>query len=100
MRGRMNNGISESQMLRRICGEYLEMPGLKLTPAQARRLWGLSERTCATLLGRLVESRFLVCTADGAYVRLSEGTSPPRIAEERIDSESSPRARRTPSAVR
>lgn len=93
----MNDAISEAQTLRRICGEYLEMPGLKLTPGQARRLWGLSERTCAELLGHLVESGFLVRTADGGYVRRTEGTSPP-LADKRIDSRVSARARRA-SAV-
>ena len=32
-----------SELLGRIRGEYLEMPGLKLTLAQAQRLWGLDQ---------------------------------------------------------
>ena len=28
-------------VLRRVQGEFLEMPGLRLTEAQARRLWNL-----------------------------------------------------------
>jgi hypothetical protein len=58
-------------LLTRIQGEYLEMPGLKLTPAQARRLWGLELAECEQLLDHLVGSRFLKRTADGAYQRES-----------------------------
>ncbi len=55
--------------LRRIRGEYLEMPGLRLTTAQAQRLWNLDRRTCEQLLGTLVASRFLQKTRDGSFVR-------------------------------
>ena len=48
--------------------EYLEMPGLRLTRPQARRLWNLDERTCDALLDALVAGRFLVKTTLGAYV--------------------------------
>jgi hypothetical protein len=57
------------QLLARIRGEYLEMPGMRLTPAQARRLWGLDTLECEHLLDSLVLSRFLKRTADGAYQR-------------------------------
>ena len=57
------------EVLQRIQGEYLEMPGLRLTPAQARRLWGLESDVCTALLGSLVDARFLVETTDGAFVR-------------------------------
>jgi hypothetical protein len=56
-----------------IRSEYLEMPGLQLTPQQARRLWGLDDRTTAMLLATLVDSRFLRKTRSGAYV-LAEAT--------------------------
>jgi hypothetical protein len=65
--------VSREQMIRRISGEYLEMPGLRLTTEQAQRLWGLDRQSCCDLLGELVASRFLVRTADGRYVRPSEG---------------------------
>jgi hypothetical protein len=58
-------------LLRRIQGEYAEMPGLILTEAQARRLWALDDRTCRVVLAILVERRFLRRTAAGAYVRTS-----------------------------
>ena len=35
--------ILTEQVLSRVCGEYLEMAGLRLTQKQAQRLWGLDE---------------------------------------------------------
>ena len=55
-------------VLRRVQGEYLEMPGLRLTIAQAQRLWGLDRAVCDALLGALVEAKFLFRTRDGAYM--------------------------------
>jgi hypothetical protein len=45
--------------LQRIRGEYIEMPGLTLTIAQASRLWRLEARVCQDLLDRLVVEGFL-----------------------------------------
>ena len=56
-------------VLRRVQGEFTEMPGLRLTTAQAQRLWGLDQSACDTLLGALVDSKFLFRTRDGAFVR-------------------------------
>jgi hypothetical protein len=58
----------QDDVLRRVRAEYLEMPGLRLTRAQAQRLWGLDTRTCEQLLVALTESRFLAQTRDGAFV--------------------------------
>ena len=79
--------IGREEMLRRISGEYLEMPGLRLTCEQAQRLWGLDHATCSELLGELVASSFLTCTADGRYTRMSEGSQfpRPRMARASID---------------
>ncbi len=55
-------------LLRRIQGEYLEMPGLRLTPAQAQRLWGLTKHECESLMHLLLDTRFLRRTRDGAFV--------------------------------
>jgi len=57
--------------LRRVKGEFLEMPGLKLTLSQAQRLWGFDREICRALLGALVDARFLACTPDGAFLRPS-----------------------------
>jgi hypothetical protein len=56
-------------VLRRVQGEYIEMPGLRLTTAQAQRLWGLDRAACDALLGALVDTKFLFRTRDGAFVR-------------------------------
>jgi len=56
-------------VLRRVQGEYIEMPGLRLTPAQAQRLWGLDRAACDALLGALVDAKFLFRTRDGAFMR-------------------------------
>ena len=68
------------EVLQRIQGEYLEMPGLRLTPAQAQRLWGLERDVCDALLGALVDARFLAQTRDGAFVRM-EGARPTHVVD-------------------
>ena len=50
-------------------GEYLEMPGLQLTVAQAARLWHLDLASSEGVLSLLVESRFLMKTRGAAYAR-------------------------------
>jgi hypothetical protein len=59
----------------RIRGEYLEMPGLRLTTRQAQRLWHLDGARCEVLLNALVDAHFLWRTADGAFIR-RDGNSP------------------------
>ena len=66
---------SHDDILRRVCGEYLEMPGLRLHPEQARRLWGLDAQTCGHLLQALVDRGFLCRRADGTYGRLTDDPS-------------------------
>jgi hypothetical protein len=61
---------ANDEVLRRVQGEFLEMPGLRLTDAQARRLWGLDAASCDALLGALVEAKFLFRTRDGAFMRV------------------------------
>ena len=56
-------------VLQRIQGEFVEMPGLRLTAAQAQRLWGLDPEVCQALLGALVDAKFLQRTRDGAFTR-------------------------------
>ena len=63
------------EVVRRVRGEFLEMPGLRLTPEQARRLWRLDEVACEQVLGVLVDARFLARTRDGAFVRDEGNTS-------------------------
>ena len=61
---------NDDAVLRRVQGEFLEMPGLRLSEPQARRLWGLDPTVCATLLNTLVESNFLFKTSDGFFMRI------------------------------
>jgi hypothetical protein len=61
-------------VLRRVQGEFLEMPGLRLTEAQARRLWGLDAASCSAALGTLVDAKFLFRTRDGAFMRSEHAT--------------------------
>jgi hypothetical protein len=70
------------EVLQRIQGEYVEMPGLRLTAAQAQRLWGLERDVCDALLGALVDAKFLSQTRDGAFVRL-DGALPTRVSNVR-----------------
>ena len=60
-----------ASLLSRIRGEYLEMPGLRLTFAQACRLWHMEATTCIAVLEELVAEGFLHRTKDGTYVVLA-----------------------------
>jgi hypothetical protein len=59
----------DAVLLTRIRAEFREMPGLRLTPPQARRLWGLDAPVCDTILSCLMEDGFLRRTLDGSFVR-------------------------------
>jgi hypothetical protein len=61
-------------LLRRIRGEFLEMPGLRLTETQAARLWGMDLTVCSELLRALIDTRFLFRTRDGVVMRVEPGT--------------------------
>jgi DNA-binding IclR family transcriptional regulator len=58
-------------LLLRVRSEYLEMPGLKLTPWQAARLLGVEPAASERALMSLVNSGFLLRTKDGKYLRTS-----------------------------
>jgi hypothetical protein len=57
------------ELSRRVRAEYLEMPGLRLTERQARRIWNLDEVRCDAVLRALIDAQFLRQTPDGAYIR-------------------------------
>ena len=42
-----------TRIIERIRGEYLEMPGLRLTPQQAQRLCGVDQTVCKAVLDAL-----------------------------------------------
>jgi hypothetical protein len=60
--------VELDRLLAIVRGEYLEMPGLRLTRQQAQRLWSLDADTCETLLTTLEAAQFLRRTRDGDYV--------------------------------
>jgi hypothetical protein len=55
------------EILERLRGEFIEMPGLRLTPRQAARLWNLDADSAKSLLGRLVDAGFLLRRPGGAF---------------------------------
>ena len=57
---------------RRVREEFREMPGLRLTPAQATRLWGLEQEVCRQVIDALIAAAYLRWTSAGSVTR-SEG---------------------------
>lgn len=62
-------GDAFTRAVQRVKAEFLEMPGLTLTVAQAARLWSFEAGFCAAVLGSLEEARFLVRTRHAAFAR-------------------------------
>jgi hypothetical protein len=62
-------------MLQRIRGEFREMPGLKLTIAQAARLWHLDPASSREFLDALVVDGILR-RRDGVYLAASDLSVP------------------------
>jgi hypothetical protein len=59
---------SFDSLVARVRGEYVEMPGLRVTVAQACRLWQVDMATCEKLLDHLIRDGFLCRTDSGFYV--------------------------------
>ncbi len=57
-------------IVRRVREEFREMPGLRLTPAQATRLWGIEQDVCRAVIDALVLAAFLRWTPTGAITRV------------------------------
>jgi hypothetical protein len=72
VRDRPGLAAAIGELLLRVQAEYNEMPGLKLTDVQARRLWGLDDHTCGLVLTSLVQRQFLKRTPAGIYVRMTD----------------------------
>jgi hypothetical protein len=68
--GRMGMDV----ILRRIQGEFREMPGLRLTCRQAQRLWNLDQLVCESLLAALVDVRFLM-ECDGVFLQRTDAVA-------------------------
>jgi len=59
-------------LVTRVRSEFIEMPGLRLTPAQAARLWAVDRPTSERILDGLASTGFLLKNREGAYTRASE----------------------------
>ena len=62
-----------TSVCRRVRGEYLEMPGLRLTSTQAARLWAMDRQASERILDALTQVGFLSRNLGGAYVLASNG---------------------------
>lgn len=56
-------------LVERVRGEFIEMPGLQLTEAQAAKLWGIEPRDCRKIVEVLVGADFLRWTPNGRIAR-------------------------------
>ena len=68
----LHNDVS-TDLQWRIRGEYLEMPGLRLSLDQASRLWALDRVACGHVLDVLVGADFLQRDRVGRYLRRGSG---------------------------
>jgi hypothetical protein len=62
-------GMSFAAVVDRVRAEFVEMPGLELTLAQAVRLWTLGVDDCRHVIDSLVDVGFLKWTARRTIVR-------------------------------
>ena len=69
----------------RIQVEYIEMPDLKLTLAQIRRLCDLPEELCEPAVAALLQAGFLWRAPDGKFVRRALGRAGREISESDVD---------------
>ena len=58
-------------LVARIRSEYREMPGLRLTFAQACRFWHVDPVDCELALRSLVTEQFLVRTREGIFAAIA-----------------------------
>ena len=57
------------KLIERVRDEFIEMPGMQLTEAQAARLWGLEPTACRGVVDLLVGADFLRRTPGGRIAR-------------------------------
>jgi hypothetical protein len=60
---------SRDALVRRVRVEYEELPALRLTEPQARRVFAMRDDICARVLGALVRRSYLRRDCNGAFVR-------------------------------
>jgi hypothetical protein len=71
--GSMRTHATMTELLQMIHGEFSEMPGLRLTKTQVRRLWDIDAATCDRVIDALVAADILRLTSGDVY-SLSERT--------------------------
>lgn len=89
---------SREALLRRVSGEFYEMPCLRLTRGQAQRLFGLRSDVCQRVLATLLRDRTLECDSEQRY-RLNDSANWPGRAALAGPGHVFPRAGTRPSWV-
>lgn len=56
-----------TELIQRLRGMFLEVPGTRLSVAQAARLAGIEPSVCRQLLERLTQTDFLKLGSDGTF---------------------------------
>jgi len=64
-----SSAVRPQDAVSRIRSEFTEMPGMRLTFAQVRRLSSLSDAECGRVLGRLVDEGVLTQRSDDRFCR-------------------------------
>jgi hypothetical protein len=67
-RDRLTDSLWQATV-QRVRGEFEEMPSLRVSPEEARALFGLPDGICEGVLRRLEADGFLDRTQGGEYVR-------------------------------
>jgi hypothetical protein len=70
MRGRQverRDPVSRERLVKRVLSEFREMPCLRLTPAQAQRLFGLRADVSTRIINSLIRDGHLRLDPDGRY---------------------------------
>lgn len=65
--------VAGDALMIRALHDFDELPALRLTTAQAMRLWDLDRPTCQKLLDTLVDAHLLETDANGRYARPRAG---------------------------
>lgn len=66
------NALPYQQAFDRIRAEFVEMPGMRLTPEQVQRLSGVDRAVCKAVLDDLVRAGFLCIGPGGSYARSTD----------------------------
>jgi hypothetical protein len=65
----LNRSLTVDRIERLVEAEFHEMPGMRLTEGQVRRIWNLRPTECAMALARMVGTGRLCRDVSGRYTR-------------------------------